>query len=79
MLILTRGPRERLMIGDEIVLQVVEIYRDRVVLGIEAPREIAVHREEVYERIQESRAAKQIRQDEKPRRHTTTRSKGEND
>lgn len=51
MLVLTRHLGERIMIGDSIVIEVVAVRGDAVRLGITAPREIAVHRLEVYERI----------------------------
>ena len=47
MLVLSRKKNESIVIGDSIVVTVVEIRGDRVRLGIEAPREIAVHRKEV--------------------------------
>ncbi len=53
MLVLTRKKGEKIVIGDNIVLTVVDIKGDQVQLGIEAPRDIPVHREEVYKEIQE--------------------------
>lgn len=63
MLVLTRKLDESIIIGDNIKLTVVEIRGDQVKLGIEAPREIPVHREEVYREIQEEnrRAAQAAR------------------
>ena len=72
MLVLTRNVYERLMIGDDIILTVVEVYRDRVVIGIDAPKDVPVHREEVYQRIKRDGQ-------QKPKGRMTTRSKGEND
>ncbi len=54
MLILTRKLGERITIGDEIVVTILEIHGKQVKLGIEAPREMAVHREEVFLKIQEA-------------------------
>jgi len=53
LLVLTRKKGEKIVIGDNIVLTVVDIKGDQVQLGIEAPRDIPVHREEVYKEIQE--------------------------
>lgn len=52
MLILARRVDESIVIGDEIIVSVVDIKGDQVKLGIEAPREIKVYRREVYEAIQ---------------------------
>ncbi len=51
MLVLTRQLGERLIIGDDIEVTVVEIRPDRVKLGVSAPPEVSVHREEVFLRI----------------------------
>ena len=51
MLVLSRKKDEKIVIGDSITLMVIEIRGDKVRLGIEAPRDVAVHREEVYEAI----------------------------
>lgn len=53
MLILTRKQGESVAIGDEIQVTVVEIQGKQVKLGVRAPREIAVHRQEIYEKIQQ--------------------------
>lgn len=58
MLILSRKLNERIMIGDEIEVSVVEIRGDQVKLGILAPKSVKVHRREVFDAIQsENRAA----------------------
>jgi len=53
MLVLTRKRDESIMIGDDVRIVVVDVHGDQVKLGIEAPREIPVHREEIYREIQE--------------------------
>lgn len=56
MLILSRRPAETLYIGDDVTITVLSIVGNQVRLGIEAPRSIPVHREEVYERLQSQNA-----------------------
>lgn len=51
MLVLTRRKNERIHIGESIVITVVEVRGDKVRIGIDAPKEIPVHREEVYQAI----------------------------
>src|ERR1041384_8121237 len=62
MLVLARQRDETMMIGDDIEVTVVDIRGDKVRLGITAPKEISVHRKEVYDAIRrENRAAAQVR------------------
>lgn len=51
MLVLTRQPEESIMIGDDIEVFIVGVAGDRVRIGITAPRDIPVHRKEIYEII----------------------------
>lgn len=51
MLVLSRHRDESIMIGDDVMITIVDIRGDKVRLGIEAPQEIPVHRQEVYEAI----------------------------
>lgn len=58
MLILTRRTGETVMVGDDISITVLGVKGSQVRVGIKAPRDVPVHREEIYERIkQEARSA----------------------
>jgi carbon storage regulator len=59
MLILTRRISEAVKIGDHVTIKILGVKGNQVRLGVEAPREIPVHREEIYERIQRAAAAAQ--------------------
>ena len=62
MLVLSRHRDESIMIGDDVVVTIVDIRGDKVRLGINAPQDIPVHRQEVYEAIQrENQKAAQIK------------------
>ncbi|MEJ2325351.1 MAG: carbon storage regulator CsrA [Chromatiaceae bacterium] len=56
MLILTRRVGETLMIGDEVTVTVLGVKGNQVRIGVSAPRDVAVHREEIYERIKREQA-----------------------
>ena len=56
MLVLSRQRDESIIIGDNIKITIVDIRGDKVRLGIEAPKEVPVHREEVYKAIQQENA-----------------------
>jgi carbon storage regulator len=56
MLILTRRVGETLMIGDEVTVTVLGVKGNQVRIGVNAPRDVAVHREEIYERIKREQA-----------------------
>ena len=59
MLVLTRNKSQSIMIGDDITVTVLGISKHQVRLGISAPREVPVHREEIAVRIAEEKAAKE--------------------
>jgi carbon storage regulator len=67
MLVLSRQRSETIMIGDDIEVTVVDIRGDKVRLGITAPRQVSVHRKEVYDAIRrENRAAAQVKPEDLP-------------
>ena len=65
MLVLSRTRDESIIIGDNVVVTVVDVRGDKVKLGIEAPQDVSVHRREVYEAIQrENQQAAKLRPEE---------------
>ena len=58
MLVLSRQRDESIMIGDDVEIIIVDVCGDKVRLGITAPKEISVHRREVYDAIQREKAEK---------------------
>ena len=57
MLIITRRPGEKIMLGDEIVVHVMEIVGNTVRVGIEAPRSLPIYREEIWHAVREENRA----------------------
>lgn len=60
MLILTRRVGEIITIGDEVEVMVLNVKGNQVRLGINAPKEVEVHRQEIYERIQEDKKQRKL-------------------
>ena len=57
MLIITRRPGEKIMLGDDIVIEVIEVSGSSVRVGIAAPKSVAVYREEIWRAVKEENAA----------------------
>ncbi len=57
MLILTRRVGETLVIGDEVLVTVLGVRGNQVRIGVNAPKDVAVHREEIYQRIQSEKSS----------------------
>ena len=67
MLVLTRKINESIVINDDVSVLVVEVRGDRVRLGIDAPKDVSVHRKEVYDVIKESSSTKPVEKGRKTR------------
>jgi len=67
MLVLTRRINESIVINDDVSVLVVEVRGDRVRLGIEAPKNVSVHRKEVYDVIKETPPEKPKKGEKAPR------------
>lgn len=57
MLIITRRPGEKIMLGEDVVIEVVEVSGSSVRLGIQAPKAVPVYREEIWRSVQQENAA----------------------
>jgi carbon storage regulator len=67
MLVLTRKLQQSIVIGDEIEVVVLEIRGEQVRIGIKAPKNVSVHRKEIYDQIQEeNRGASEVRIEDLP-------------
>ena len=62
MLILTRRVGETLMIGDDVTVNVLGVKGNQVRIGIGAPKDVAVHREEIYSKIENDKIAKKFKE-----------------
>ena len=73
MLILTRRIGESVMIGDDIKISVLGVKGNQIRIGVSAPREVAVHREEIFQRIQEEQTEQSLKvaRSEQPDSHLT--------
>lgn len=74
MLILTRRVGETVMIGNEVTVTVLGVKGNQVRIGINAPKTVAVHREEIYERIKREQQGDQDHEHEHEHEPDTTRS-----
>jgi carbon storage regulator len=63
MLILTRRVQEALIIGDDVTVTVLSVKGNQVRLGIDAPRDVEVHREEIYHRVKQGETSPRIQDD----------------
>ena len=73
MLVLSRQKDESIMIGDDVEITIVDVRGDKVRLGITAPKEIPVHRMEVYEAIQREKRETQAQEREKSEKQAQER------
>ncbi len=72
MLVLSRQRDESIMIGDDVEIIIVDVRGDKVRLGITAPKEIPVHRREIYDAIQREKSKKKEAQEQQEKESQTT-------
>jgi len=58
MLILTRNVNEKIMVGDDVEITVLSVTGGQVRLGVEAPKDVPVHREEIYQQIKQKQGSR---------------------
>ena len=75
MLVLSRQKDESIIIGDDVVVTIVDVRGDKVRLGITAPKNISVHRREVYEAIQREKKEKEAKEKEAKEAKETEKNK----
>ena len=78
MLVLSRQKDESIVINDNIEITIVDVRGDKVRLGITAPKEIPVHRREVYDAIQREKASKDGQREQEPQANPQTTEQAEN-
>ena len=77
MLVLSRQRDESIMIGDDVEIIIVDVRGDKVRLGITAPKEIPVHRREIYDAIQREKNQKKETQEKQEKESQTTQPSNE--
>ncbi len=79
MLVLSRQRDESIMIGDNVEIIIVDVRGDKVRLGITAPKEIPVHRREIYDAIQREKKQKKELQEQQEKEHETPQTTKESE
>lgn len=75
MLVLSRTKNESIIIGDDIEITIIDVRGDKVRLGIKAPREVPVHRKEIYDAIQREKAQERKKDGKSRERETEIKEK----
>ncbi len=79
MLVLSRQRDESIMIGDDVEIIIVDVRGDKVRLGITAPKEIPVHRREIYDAIQREKKQKKELEEQQEKEHETPQTTKESE